>query len=225
VATLTEGREDLMSAAGYDPETIVEMIARAVAGDSEAWHHLVTEHRERLRRMVALRLDPRLRGRVDPSDIIQETLLEATRQLGDYQRDPPLPFYLWLRQLAGTRLAKAHRHHLGTHRRDVRREVVLPGSDVPGVSSAALAEHLASRDNRPSEAAAHAELRHQLETLLDQLDPMDREVLALRHFEQLHHAEAARVLGLTEAAASKRYLRALERLRERLASSPGGLEL
>jgi RNA polymerase sigma-70 factor (ECF subfamily) len=214
-----------MSAAGQDPETTVKTIARAAGGDPEAWHDLVTGHRERLRRMVALRLDPRLRGRVDPSDIIQETFLEATRQLADYERNPPLPFYLWLRQLAGTRLAKAHRSHLGTHQRDVRREVVLPGSAMPEVSSAVLAEHLASRENRPSEAAAHAELRHQLETLLNQLNPLDREVLVLRHFEQLHNAELARVLGLTEAAARKRYLRALERLRERLASSPGGFDL
>lgn len=193
-----------------------ETLERAAAGDPAAWQELVRTHEERLRRMLALRLDPRLRGRVDPSDIIQETLLDAVGLLPDYQRNPPLPFYLWLRQLAGTRLAKAHRHHLGTLCRDVRREVALPGEPMPGVSSAVLAAQLMGREGRPSEAAVQAELRARVEALLDQLEPLDREVLALRHFEQLGNAEVARVLDLSEAAASKRYIRALERLRERL---------
>jgi RNA polymerase sigma-70 factor (ECF subfamily) len=199
-----------------------ETVARAAAGDPAAWQDLVRDHRQRLRRMVALRLDPRLRGRVDPSDVVQEVLLDATGLLADYLRDPPLPFYLWLRQLAGTRLAKAHRHHLGTLCRDVRREVALPGEAGTGVSSAALAEQLAGAEGSPSEAAIRAELRARLEELLGQLTPLDREVLALRHFEQLSNAEAAHVLGVTEATASKRYVRALERLRERLSGSPGG---
>jgi RNA polymerase sigma-70 factor (ECF subfamily) len=209
-----------MSQAGRDPPDAREIVGRAAAGDQAAWQNLVRTYRERLRRMVALRLDPRLQGRVDPSDIVQETFLDAAGRLADYQSEPPLPFYLWLRQLAGTRLAKAHRHHLGTLSRDVRREVALPG-----VSSAALADHLAGREGRPSDAAARLELRARLEALLDRLDPLDREVLALRHFEQLSNAEAAHVLGLTEAAASKRYVRALERLRERLGDGAGGLDL
>jgi RNA polymerase sigma-70 factor, ECF subfamily len=214
-----------MNQAGQDPLAAEETIARAAAGDPAAWQDLVCAYRERLRRMVAFRLDPRLRGRVDPSDLVQEAFLDATGLLADYQCDPPLPFYLWLRQLAGTRLAKAHRHHLGTLCRDVRREVELPGESVPGVSSAALAGYLVGREGRPSEAALRAELRSRLEELLDQFDPLEREVLALRHFEQLGNAEAARVLGLTEAAASKRYIRALERVRERLARSPGDWDL
>lgn len=209
-----------MSQAGRDPPDARETVGRAAAGDQAAWQNLVRTYRDRLRRMVALRLDPRLQGRVDPSDIVQETFLDAAGRLADYQAEPPLPFYLWLRQLAGTRLAKAHRHHLGTHRRDVRREVALPG-----VSSAALADHLAGREGRPSDAAVRLELRARLEALLDRLDPLDREVLALRHFEQLSNAEAAHVLGLTEAAASKRYVRALERLRERLGDGAGRLDL
>ena len=214
-----------MNQAGLDALATEETIARAATGDAAAWQELVVLYRDRLRRMVALRLDPRLRGRVDPSDLIQETFFDATGLLADYQRAPPLPFYLWLRQLAGTRLAKAHRHHLGTLCRDVRREVAFPGEPVPGVSSAALAGHLAGREDRPSEAAQRAELRSRLEELLEQFDPLEREVLALRHFEQLSNGEAARVLGLTEAAASKRYIRALERVRERLSQSPGGWEL
>ncbi len=207
-----------MSESGHS--VLADTIARAAAGDTGAWQDLVRTFRDRLRRMVSVRLDPRLRGRVDPSDLIQETFLDATGLLSTYQSAPPLPFYLWLRQLAGTRIAKAHRHHLGTLCRDVRREVAIPSDSVPHVSSAALADHLAGREGRPSEAALQAELRAQLEMLLDQLEPLDREVLALRHFEQLSNSEAAQVLELTEAAASKRYIRALERLRERLAFSP-----
>ena len=187
-------------------------LARAAAGDAAGWHELVDRHHDRLRRMVALRLDPRLRGRVDPSDVLQETYFDAARRLPAYLAEPPLPFFLWLRQLAGTHLAKAHRSHLGTRGRDVRREVAL-GGGVPEASSAALADGLLGRDARPSEAAVRAELRDRLTAAIDRLDPVDREVLALRHFEQLSNAEVAAVLGLTVAAASKRYVRALERLR------------
>jgi RNA polymerase sigma-70 factor (ECF subfamily) len=148
---------------------------------------------------------------VDPSDVLQETYLDAVRQLPDYMAAPPLPFFLWLRQLAGTRLAKAHRTHLGTLGRDVRREAAPGGA--PEASSAALADGLLGDDTRPSEAAVRAEQRERLAAAIDRLDPLDREVLALRHFEQLTNAEAAAVLGLTAAAASKRYVRALERLR------------
>lgn len=214
-----------MNDAGQDSLTAQATIARAAGGDAAAWRELVGAYRERLRRMIGLRLDPRLRGRVDPSDLVQETFLDATGHLPDYQRDPPLPFYLWLRQLAGTRLAKAHRHHLGTLRRDVRREISIPVESVPGVSSVALAGQLAGREGHPSEAAHRAELRLQLEQLLDRFEPIEREILALRHFEQLSNSEAARVLNLTEAAASKRYIRALERLREHMAHVPKGLEL
>src|SRR5882724_1488564 len=109
-----------MNQVGQDPLAAKEALDRAAAGDAAAWQELVQGYRDRLRRMVAFRLDPRLRGRVDPSDIVQETFLDATGLLAEYQVDPPLPFYLWLRQIAGTRLAKAHRHHLGTRCRDVR---------------------------------------------------------------------------------------------------------
>jgi RNA polymerase sigma-70 factor (ECF subfamily) len=212
-----------MGQAGAD--SLADTIARAVTGDTVAWQDLVHTFRARLRRMVAVRLDPRLRGRVDPSDLIQETFLDATGQLAQYRIDPPLPFYLWLRQLAGTRLAKAHRHHLGALCRDVRREVALPGDSIPEVSSAALAGYLAGREGRPSEAAQQAELRGQIEHMLDQLESLDREVLALRHFEQLSNSEAAQVLGVSEAAASKRYIRALERLRGRLTFTMEGCDL
>jgi RNA polymerase sigma-70 factor, ECF subfamily len=203
-----------------DPDSLREVLERAAVGDAAAWEELVRLHHERLRRMIALRLDPRLQGRIDPSDVLQEAYLDASRQLPSYLRAPPLPFFLWLRQLAGTRLAKAHRRHRGTQRRDVRREVGLGAGGVPEASSAALAEGLSGHETRPSEAAARAELRDRLRAAIDRMDPTDREVLALRHFEQLSNAEAARVLGLTPAAASKRYIRSIERLRDLLGGWP-----
>ncbi|VTR94481.1 sigma-70 family rna polymerase sigma factor : RNA polymerase sigma factor, sigma-70 family OS=Singulisphaera acidiphila (strain ATCC BAA-1392 / DSM 18658 / VKM B-2454 / MOB10) GN=Sinac_6693 PE=4 SV=1: Sigma70_r4_2 [Gemmata massiliana] len=194
-------------------------LREAAAGDARAWRVLVERHHARLRRMAGLRLDPRLRGRVDPSDVLQEAYLDAARRLPEYLEAPPLPFFLWLRQLVGTRLAKAHRAHLGTAARDVRREA--RPEPAPAASSVALAEHLTAAGPRPSEAAARQELRDRLRAALDEMDPIDREVLALRHFEQLTNAEIARTLGLADGTASKRYVRALERLQDILAADPG----
>jgi RNA polymerase sigma-70 factor (ECF subfamily) len=173
--------------------------------------------------MVALRLDERLRGRVDPSDVIQEAFLEATARQPDYDRDPdPMPPFLWLRFLVLQRLQIAHRRHLGTKARDAGREVSIHGGASPAASSAALAAQLLGHDTRASEAAIRAERQLRLRHALEALDPVDREVLTLRHFEQLSNAECARVLGLTESAATKRYLRALKRIKDILASLPGG---
>jgi RNA polymerase sigma-70 factor (ECF subfamily) len=174
--------------------------------------------------MVTLRLDQRLQGRIDPSDVLQETYLDAAAGLTDYQRNPTLPFFLWLRLLVGSRLSKLHRHHLGTQMRDAAREVSLYRGALPEASSAALAAQLLGRECRPSEAAARAELKIRLQEALNGMDAVDREVLSLRHFEQLTTAEAARVLGISEAAAGKRYIRALMRLKTILTQMPGGPE-
>jgi RNA polymerase sigma-70 factor (ECF subfamily) len=201
-----------------------ELLARAAEGSQADWTALLTRYGERLRRMVALRLDPRLQGRVDTSDVLQEVYLEAFRQLPDYLHDPTLPFFLWLRFLAAHKLGRIHRHYLGTQARDARREVSLDRGAVPEASSAALAAQLVGHDTPPSEAAARAERKRLLQEALERMDPLDREVVALRHFEQLSRAETARVLGISEAATAKRYLRALARLKETLALRPGGLE-
>jgi RNA polymerase sigma-70 factor (ECF subfamily) len=203
-------------------EATARLIDNASQGDKDAWGALLAMHRERLRRMVALRIDQRLRGRVDPSDVIQEACLDATRELAQYLQNPVLPFYLWLRFLTGIRLAKTHRYHLGTQVRDVGREISLYRGATPEASSEALAAQLLGRETRPSEAAMRAELQLRLQEALSAMDPVDREALILRHFEQLSNAEAAAVLGIKEAAAGKRYIRALERLRDILVSMPGG---
>jgi RNA polymerase sigma-70 factor (ECF subfamily) len=173
--------------------------------------------------MVEFRLDPRLQGRLDPSDVLQETYLEAFRQLEDYLSRPGPPFHLWLRGLAGNRLYKLHRHQLGASKRDAGRDVSLDRV-VPEVSSVVLAAHLVGNEDRPSAAAHRADLQARLAEVLEQLDPLDREALVLRHFEQMTSGEVGQVLGITEAAAGKRYLRALERLRQLLADTPGGLD-
>jgi RNA polymerase sigma-70 factor (ECF subfamily) len=204
-----------------DPDSL-RTLARAAAGDAESWRALLDRHHDRLRRMVVLRLDPRLQGRVDPSDVLQEVYCDAATQLAQYLNNPEVPFFLWLRSLTATRLAKTHRHHLGTQARDARREVSLFGGPGPMASSAALAARLLAPAPPPSEAVLAEELKARLQEVLDDMEETDREVLTLRHFEQITTAETAQVLGISEAAAGKRYLRALRRLRELLLTLPGG---
>jgi RNA polymerase sigma-70 factor, ECF subfamily len=200
-----------------------QLLEQAAQGDPQGLGTLLAKHGDRLRRMVALRMDRRLQGRIDPSDVIQEAYLEASVRLAEYLRDPSMPFFLWLRFLAGQKLVTLHRHHLGVQMRAVGQEVALCRGPLPEASSAALAAQLLGHDTRASEAAIRAELKVQVQEALNSMDALDREVLALRHFEQLSRAEIAQVLGVSEAAAGKRYIRALERLKRALGRLPGGL--
>jgi RNA polymerase sigma-70 factor (ECF subfamily) len=209
----------------HDSSTTDRLLRRIGEGDGRGWGELLARHEPRLRRMIAFRLDPRLQGRVDPADVLQEAYLAAFQNLGTYLRQPAMPFFLWLRGIAGNKLLELHRHHLGTPMRDARREVSLYRGALPQATSAALAARLLGRLTRPSQAAVRAEAKLRLQEALNAMDPVDREVLALRHFEHLSNAEAAEVLGIRAAAAGKRYLRALERLRAALARLPGGLDL
>jgi RNA polymerase sigma-70 factor, ECF subfamily len=211
---------ELMS--GNSTET-GRLVQRAAEGGQEDWGALLTRHEERLRRMVALRLDQRLQGRIDAADVLQEVYLEASRNLAEYLRQPKMPFFLWLRGIAGHKLLELHRHHLGTQMRDAGREVSLYRGTLPETSSAALAAQLIGQITRPSEAAVRAEVKVRLQEALNSMEPLDREILALRHFEQLTINEAARVLDIKEKAAGKRYLRAIKRLKDILTSMPGGL--
>jgi RNA polymerase sigma-70 factor, ECF subfamily len=195
------------------------LLRSAAGGDAESWGALLTRHEERLRRMVAFRMDQRLQGRVDPLDVVQEAYLEASEHRADYLRRPTMPFLLWLRGIAGNKLRELHRHHLGTQMRDAGREVSLFRGMMPEATSAALAAQLLGHATRPSEAAARAEAKALLQAALNAMDPIDREVLALRHFEQLTPAEAARVLGIKEKAAGMRYVRAIKRLKDILAAA------
>jgi RNA polymerase sigma-70 factor (ECF subfamily) len=197
------------------------LLVKAADGDRESWGALLARHRERLRRMVALRLDRRLQGRIDASDVIQDAYVEASARLPDYMRDRSMPFFLWLRFITAQKLLALHRHHLGTQMRAAGREVSLYRGTLPETTSAALADLLLGRSKGPSEAAMRAEMKIRLQEALNSMEALDREVLALRHFEHLSNAETAQVLDLQEAAASKRYLRALQRLKDILSSGPG----
>ena len=189
-------------------------------GGQAALAEVFMGHRERLRRMVQLRMDRRVVGRVDASDVLQETFLDASRQLANYLADPPMSLFLWLRFLTGQRLMAVHRQHLGAQMRDAKQEVALHHGAVPGVDSLSLSCGLLGRMTSPSLAAMRLEMQARLREMVDSLDPLDREVLALRHYEELTNQETAEELGITPAAASKRYIRALERLRSALAAKP-----
>jgi RNA polymerase sigma-70 factor (ECF subfamily) len=202
-----------------------EQLRRAAAGDPQALRELFSRHRERLKRMVRLRLSRRLQGRVDDSDVLQESFLEIGKKLPEYVRQPKLPFFLWLRHMTGLKLAEVHRRHLGTDMRDADREVSLHRGGLPEADSASLAAQLLGKLTTPSQAAIRAEQRLYVQEALNGMDPTDREVLALKHFEQLSTAEIAEVLGLSKAGAGSRYLRAIKRLREILSRIPGFSEL
>jgi RNA polymerase sigma-70 factor (ECF subfamily) len=194
---------------GSDERTLVELFA---------------QNRARLRRMVRLRLDRRLQGRVDPSDVLQEAHIEVAKRAKEYVADPAMPAFLWLGWITGERLLAMHRKHLGAQIRDANLEVSLHRGALPQATSVSLAELLLGRLTSPTRAARRAEMQVRLQDVLNTMDPIDREVLTLRHFEELSNGETARVLGLTKSAASNRYMRALLRLKETLSGMPGFLD-
>lgn len=170
--------------------------------------------------MVDFRLDVRLRGRVSASDVLQEAYIDALKRLPHFQADPNVPFFIWLRTVTVQRLIDVHRQHLGAKGRDAAREVRLGGGDSIEASSDKMVAIIGDLTS-PSQAAQRAEIMENLREAIDRLDPTDREVLALRHFEELSNQEVAALLGIQTAAASKRYVRAIERLKDALDRMPG----
>jgi len=203
-----------------EPPDTAELLDQARTGDADAVERLLGLHREPIRRMIANRLDPALAARLDASDVVQDVLLEAHRRLSDYLRQPTMPFLLWLRHIAKDHLIDAHRRHRLAQRRSLDREQPI----VPGVladhSSIELAGQLLDGEPTPASAAIRQELQRRLERAINDLDDDDREIVLMRHGEQLSNQEVAGLLGLSEAAASMRYLRAVRRLRAALV--PGG---
>jgi RNA polymerase sigma-70 factor, ECF subfamily len=206
------------------PGDSTDPLGRLRGGDLGGLAALFDQHRDRLRRTVELRLDARLRARLDPSDVLQEALLDAARDLDAYLAEPKLPPLLWLRLHVGRRLTSLHRQLLGTKMRDAGLEISLYQGALPEAGSAALASMLLGLHTSPTQAAQRAERLLRVQEALNSLDPIDREVLSLRHFEQLGRTEAALVLGITQEAGAKRYFRALKRLKDVLATLPGGWE-
>lgn len=191
-----------------------ELLRRAKAGDEGAMAALFELHRKRLRQMVQFRLDARLQGRVDPSDVLQEAWLEAQGRLQGFSEKEEMPFFLWLRLIVGQKLIDLRRHHIGVQMRTVDREVSIYSAAMPGATSVAIAAQLLGKASSPSRAAMQAETRQRIQGALDAMDPIDREVLTLRHFEFLTNAETATTLNLSHSAASNRYIRALQRMKQ-----------
>jgi RNA polymerase sigma-70 factor (ECF subfamily) len=205
--------------AGNDDQ---DLLRRAPEGDESAQAALFDGHRDRLRKMIRLRLDRRLSGRVDTSDVLQDAYLDVRRRIAEYARDPSaMPFHLWLRLVAGQRLTDVHRHHLGSQMRDAGQEVSLHLGPFPQADSVSMAAQLLGKMTSASQAAIRVEHKLIVQEALNNMDPIDREVLALRHFEHPSNDETAQVLGLSKSASSNRYIRALKRVKENLSSIPG----
>lgn len=189
-----------------------EIVQLGHAGE-QALADALAFHTPRLLRIVELRIDPRLAGRVDAADVLQETFLEARKRLDRYVEDPRVGVFVWLRGVTLDTLIHVHRRHLA-RMRDAGREISWQTKASPHASSLSMAGWLIADLTSPSQAAIRDETARKIEQLLDSLDEVDREVLILRHFEQLSNDEVASVLGVKKAAASRRYMRALARFRE-----------
>lgn len=204
-----------------EADELLDLLRCGVAGDAAVLGEVFGRYRDRLKRMVRLRMDRRLQGRVDASDVLQEAYLDLANRLAEYLDDPKIPFFLWLRLLTGQRLLMVHRHHLGTQMRDAGMEISISRGPMPQATSVSLAAQLLGHLTSPTQAAQRAEMQARLEEALKTLDPLDREILALRHFEELTNSEVATLLNLQKSAASNRYIRALKRLKDVLKSIPG----
>ena len=192
-----------------------ELLAGAREGRSEAVDQLLERHRDALRRMIDMRLDARIQTRVDASDIVQEVMVDANRRLQDYLANPTMPFHLWLRHMARDRIIDAHRRHRASAKRSVDREQRAAAKQLDH-STVELVTQLCDAQLTPAAAATMHELQQRFADAIEQLDDQDREVVLMRHFEQLSNQEVAQALQLTEPAASMRYLRAMRRLRAML---------
>jgi RNA polymerase sigma-70 factor, ECF subfamily len=204
-----------------DSGEVDDLLQRIQRGDERALVALFAQYRDRLRRMVRLRLDRRLQGRIDPSDVLQDAYLDVARRAGEYVANPSVPVFLWLRLITGQRLMALQRQHLGAQMRDAGQEVSLYRGAWPQATSVSLAALLLGRLTSPTQAAQRAEMQIRLQEVINAMDPLDREVLTLRHFEELSNVETAEVLGIETSAASKRYIRALRRLKAILNAVPG----
>jgi RNA polymerase sigma-70 factor, ECF subfamily len=203
------------------PDNTKRLLDDAKTGEAAAVDRLLGEFREPLRKVIGLRLDPVLARRVDASDIVQDVLLEANQRLIDYLKNPTMPFHLWLRHLAQDRIIDTHRRHRGAQRRSIDKEQAIQRPAWADQSSVQLVAQLIDTEQTPASAAIQQELQRRLNGALELLGEDDREVILMRHHEQLSNQEVAAALDLSEAAASMRYLRALRKLRTVLLPDTG----
>ena len=198
------------------PPQTQEMLDQARQGEPAAVDRLLDAHRAALRHVIDLRLDPALAGRVDASDVVQDVMLEVSQRLADYLRNPQMPFHLWVRHIAKDHMLDAHRRHRQAQRRSHDREQPIVPAGLAEQSSLELAGQFLDRELTPATAAVRRELQRRMEHAVAGLDEDDREIILMRHYEQLSNQEVATALGLSEAAASMRHLRAVRRLRAAL---------
>ena len=201
-----------------------ELFERLCSGEKEALAGLFSRHRERLWRIVDFRLDRRLYGRVDADDILQEAYLAAASRIDHYLEDTSKSFFIWLRLITNQTLIDVHRRHLGAQMRDAGRDVSIQGKGASQATSTSLAIQLLGSFTSPSQAVMKNEMSRRLEEAISGMEPIDQEVLALRHFEELSNSEVAEVLGIQQKAASIRYVRAVKRLKTLLGKIPGFLD-
>lgn len=206
------------------PVETPELVNRVIRGDTDALSELFDVHRVRLWRMVNFRMDPRLAGRIDADDILQEAWLRAIDRIDSFLVDASRSTFIWFRMIVTQTMLDLHRRHVGAQKRSAAKEQSLNGHWSSQSTSVSLARHLMGNMSSPSNAAIRAELSSQLETALTTMSEIDREVLAMRHFEELTNSETAQVLEMTEQATSARYIRALTRLRHVLSAIPGFMD-
>lgn len=202
-----------------------ELVARARAGDGAAMAELFDLYRQKLRSIVAFRMDPNLRGRIDPSDVIQESYLDLAKRLGDFGTKNNMSFFVWSRLVTIERLLSIHRAHISAQKRDARRELSIDQDVGVSQTSVSLAAGLLGKLSSASGKAVRAEQKTKLHEILGMMHANEQEIIALRIFEGLSNGEAAEVLSLTKQTASKRFLRSLEQLRDLVRDVPGLEEL
>jgi len=212
--------DGLNSAERVPDAEVDDRLQQVLAGDQTVFAALYAEHRPRLLRMVSFRLDPRLRGRIDADDVVQDAFVDASRRLEAFRAAQPMSLFVWLRLILGQTLVDLHRHHLGVQKRDAHRDQSIQAR-LAHDTSMTMSFHLLGNMTSPSQIAMRAELSAMVSRALEEMNPIDREVLALRHFEELSNKEVSEVLGLDRRAASIRYVRALARLKEVLQGVPG----
>ena len=193
-----------------------QLLAGIRNGDQDAVNDLLQRHRDALRRLIAIRMDQKIQRRVDVSDVLQDVLVEANRRLQDYLSNAAMPFHLWIRQIARDRIIDAHRRHRVSAKRSVDREQVLQLGATDDRSSIMLLNEVCDQELTPAAQATQKEMAEAVERAISQLGDQDAEIVIMRHYEKLSNQEVAEALGLSEPAASMRYLRAVRRLRELL---------